>query len=184
MKRVLTTKSSSFLLNNIHLKKKSAYSKKLIKSIDQLKTLLNEKQNYTKSNIFLKKSTERQSSTVLKRGSIVLYSICFSFSAVNTFLYVTDALGKLKFRFSAGLLNFKGKLKKSRFQILKLFFKELQKLKISFIKNKPIALHLENVGSYRHLIVRNLKRKFFIRIIKNYQVHSYNGCKKKKKLRK
>lgn len=187
MKRALTTKSSSFLSNSIRLKKKSAYSKEVIKSIDQLKTLLNEKQSFKKSSMFPKGSVSARSSTVLgrkKKGSVVLYSICLSFTAVNTFLYVTDALGKLKFRYSAGLLNFKGKLKKSRFQILKLFFKELRKLKISFLKTKPVALHLENVGSYRHLIVRNLKRNFFIRIIKNYQVHSYNGCRKKKKLRK
>lgn len=187
MKRVLTFKSSLFLSNNIRLKKKSVYSKKVIKSIDQLKSLLNEKQNYKKSNIFLSKKNIIGSDTAVKlkkKGSVVLYTICFSFSAVNTFLYVIDATGTLKFRYSAGLLNFKGKLKKRRFQILKLFFKELRKLKISFLKNKPVALHLENVGSYRYLIVRNLKRNFFIRIIKNYQVHSYNGCRKKKKLRK
>ena len=114
----------------------------------------------------------------------MLYSICFSFSSVNTFLYVTDALGVLKYRYSAGLLNFKGKAKKSRFQILKMFFKELRKLKISLLKNKPILLSLENVGSYRHLIVRNLKKNFFIRIVNNRQTHPYNGCRKKKKSRK
>jgi ribosomal protein S11 len=187
MKSALTSQSSSFLSNNNRLKKKSTYSKKVINSILQLKTLLNEKQTYEKLSLFLEKKIDRVSpamTNLKKKGSIVLYSICFSFSAVNTFLYVTDALGTLKFRYSAGLLNFKGKLKKSRFQILKLFFKELRKLKITVLKNKPISLHLKNVGSYRYLIVRNLKKLFFVRLIKNYQTHPYNGCRKKKKLRK
>lgn len=175
MKSALAKKSSMSLLNNIHLNKKSLYFKKVTKYISQLKTFVNEKQNYKK----LSSLTENK-----KRGFIVLYSICFSFSSVNTFLYVMDALGNLKCKYSAGLLSFKGKAKKSRFQILKMFFKELRKLKVSLLKNKPIALNLENVGSYRHLIIRHLKKKFFIRVVNNHQTHPYNGCRKKKKSRK
>lgn len=175
MKSAPAKKFSMFLLSNIHIKKKSAYLKKVTKYISQLKTSINEKQNYKK----LSSLAENK-----KKGFIVLYSICFSFSSVNTFLYVTDALGNLKYKYSAGLLSFKGKAKKSRFQILKMFFKELRKLKVSLLKNKPIALNLDNVGSYRHLIVRHLKNKFFIRIVNNHQTHPYNGCRKKKKSRK
>jgi ribosomal protein S11 len=175
MRSALTKKSSISLLSNIHLKKKSAYFKKVTKYISKLKTTLNKKQNYTKLN---------SSADSKKKGFVVLYSVCFSFSAINTFLHVTDALGHLKCRYSAGLLSFKGKAKKSRFQILKMFFKELRKLKVSLLKNKPIVLNLENVGSYRHLIVRRLKKKFFIRIVNNRQTHPYNGCRKKKKSRK
>ena len=43
------------------------------------------------------------------RGVIVLYSLFFSFSPINTFLCVIDALGNLKFSSSAGSLDFKGK---------------------------------------------------------------------------
>ena len=175
MKSALAKKSSTSLLNNIQLKKKSVYLKKVTKHISKLKTIINEKQNYKK----LSSLADNK-----KKGFIVLYSVCFSFSSVNTFLYVTDALGNLKCRYSAGLLSFKGKAKKSRFQILKMFFKELRKLKVSLLKNKPIAVNLENVGSYRHLIVRHLKKKFFIRIVNNRQTHPYNGCRKKKKSRK
>jgi ribosomal protein S11 len=175
MKNALAKKSSISLLNNIHLKKKSVYLKTVTKCISKLKMTVNEKQNYKKLSSLAGNK---------KKGFIVLYSVCFSFSAVNTFLYVTDALGNLKCRYSAGLLSFKGKAKKSRFQILKMFFKELRKLKVSLLKNKPIALNLENVGSYRHLIVRHLKKKFFIRLVNNHQTHPYNGCRKKKKSRK
>ena len=179
MKSTLISKSSLFSANNIRLKKKNIHLKKITKCISKLKISLNGKSNSKKVNFLSQKNSLKK-----KRGYVVLYSICFSFSSVNTFLYVTDALGNLKFRSSAGLLDFKGKAKRSRFQILKMFFKELRKLKISLLKNKPILLVLENVGSYRHLIVRNLKKKFFIRIVNNFQTYPYNGCRKKKKARK
>ena len=187
MKRLLHLKLSSS--NNVRLKKKNVYSKALINYTSQLKNILNEKQKYKKLKFYMDKEFSRKflrTRDLKKKGSIILYSIFFSFSAVNTFLYVTDALGNLKFRYSAGLLNFKGKLKKNRFQILKLFFKKLRKLKISVLKNRPIALYFKNVGSYRHLIIRNIKKKLklFIRVIHNYQSHSYNGCRKKKRPRK
>ena len=179
MKSTLSLKPSLFSLYTARLKKKNIQLQKITKYVSKLKTHLNEKQDFRKLDLFAQKNDIEK-----KRGHIVLYSVCFSFSPVNTFLYVTDATGNLKFKSSAGLLDFKGKAKKSRFQVLKAFFKELRKLKITLLKNKPIVLVLENVGSYRHLIVRNLKKKFFIRIINNYQTHPYNGCRKKKRSRK
>jgi ribosomal protein S11 len=99
---------------------------------------------------------------------------------VNTFLYIIDASGNLKFRYSAGLVELKGKEKKVRLQVLNRFFKELQKLKINILKNNPIALHLKNVGSYKRFIIKNLRKFFFIRFIKSYQTYPFNGCRKKK----
>ena len=177
-------KSTLFLSNNIRLKKKSVYSKKVVKYTSQLKSLLIDKQKHKKLTFFPEKESFNSTSSLKKNSFTVVYSICFSFSSVNTFLYVMDALGNLKFRYSAGMIEFKGKLKKSRFQVLNSFFKILQKLKMGFLKNKPLSLHLNNVGSFRYFIIRNLKKKFFIRLIKNYQTHSYNGCRKKKKRRK
>ena len=179
MKNTLSLKSSLFSSNTVRLKKKNVHLKKITKYISKLKMALNETQDFKKLDFLSAKNRVRK-----RKGHIILYSICFSFSPVNTFLYVTDSQGTLKFRSSAGLLDFKGKAKKSRFQVLKMFFKELRKLKISLLKNKPILLVLENVGSYRRLIVRNLKKKFFIRIVNNFQTHAYNGCRKKKKSRK
>ena len=184
MKSSLIPKSSLFSLNNIRLKKKSVHLKKITKYISKLKMTLNEKQDVKRLNFLAHNKQLKNNLVRKKKGFIVLYSVCFSFSSVNTFLYVTDSLGNLKFRYSAGLLDFKGKAKKSRFQILKMFFKELRKLKVSLLKNKPILLVLENVGSYRHLIVRNLKKSFSIKIVNNFQSYPYNGCRKKKKSRK
>ena len=182
-------KSALFLSNNIRLKKKSIYSNKIVKCTSQLKSFLIDKQKSKKSIIFPEKeffnhNTQSFPLSIKKNSTTVIYSICFSFSPVNTFLYVTDALGNLKFRYSAGMLEFKGKLKKNRIYVLNSFFKVLQKLKIGFLKNKPISLHLNNVGSFKYFIIRNLKRNFYIRLIKYYQTHSYNGCRKKKKRRK
>jgi ribosomal protein S11 len=181
-----------FSLNSNNLKQKSVYSKKVINYTSQLKVFLDEKEKYKKLNSFLEKADNcnfmqtTQARPVLKgkKGPILLYSICFSFTAVNSFLYITDTSGKLRFSYSAGLFDFKGKSKKSRFLVLKSFFKELHKLKISIIKNKPISLFLNNVGSYRYRIIKHLKKSFFIKVVKNFQTHPYNGCRYKKKSRK
>lgn len=171
-------KKNSIFLSNLSLKKKNVYNKKVVKSINKLKLSLTEKQKYKEFN-FLTKNLKNT-----RNGSVVVYIIYVSFSLANTFLYVTDALGKLKFRYSAGLVDFKGKQKKIRLQVLNRFFRELKKLKMGVIKNKPVALHLNNVGFYKYLIIKNLKKDFFIGFIKSYQTYSYNGCRKKKKLRK
>lgn len=175
------TEKNEFL-SNLSLEKKNIYSKKITDSISKLKNSLAEKQKQKPLNFLPGKSSDIN--CMKKSGSVVVYTVYFSFSTINTFLYITDVLGNLKFRYSAGLMDFKGKQKKSRIQVLNRFFRELRKLKISTLKNKPIALHLSNVGFYKYLIVKNLKKDFFIRFIKSYQTYSYNGCRKKKKLRK
>jgi len=190
MKNVLLSRFSFFSVSKVPLKKKSVYSKKITNYIFKFKNFLDEKQKYKRFNFFFEKSAYLNRlnisnlSTLKKKGPVLQYVICFSFSTINTFLYVTDALGYLKFCGSSGLLGFKGKSKRSRFQILKLFFKKLRKFKASILKNKPTSLVLKNVGSYKSLIIRKVKEKFFIKVVKNYQIYSYNGCRKKKKQRK
>lgn len=171
----------NLFLGNLSLKKKSSYHKKIKNSILKLKDLLNNKQQHKKLNSLVLKprTSEKQNS-----GLVIVYIIYFSFSATNTFLHITDIYGNLKFRYSAGLVDFKGKQKKSRVQVLTRFLRELRKLKISTLKNKPIAVHLSNVGSYKYFIIKNLKKNFFVRLIKSYETYSYNGCRKKKRLRK
>ena len=173
-------KKNTFL-SNVSLKKKSFYHKKINNSIKKLKSLLNEKQQHKKLNSLMSRSpiSEKQ-----MNGFVIVYIIYFSFSATNTFLHITDTFGNLKFRYSAGLVDLKGKQKKSRVQVLTRFLRELRKIKISTLKDKPVALHLNNVGSYKYFIIKNLKKNFFIRLIKSYDTYSYNGCRKKKRLRK
>lgn len=171
----------NLFLSSISLKKKSLYHKKIKNSVLKLKSLLNEKQQYKGlgSSIPQPFASEKQ-----KSGLIIVYIVHFSFSPTNTFLHITDISGNLKFCYSAGLVNFKGKQKKSRIQVLTRFLRELRKLKISTLKDKPIALHLNNVGFYKYFLIKNLKKNFFIRLIKSYETYPFNGCRKKKRLRK
>lgn len=167
---------SLFQQNSSRLKKKSNYSKKTANYILKLKSFLSEKQIDSINKIQIRKFDTNELT--------VMYSVCLFFFPTNSFLYVIDASGCLKFVSSAGSFKFKGKAKRSRFQVLKFFFKEIQKLKRRFLKNKPISLYLHNVGFYKRLLVRKLKKKLFIKITKNYQHYPYNGCRKKKFFRK
>jgi hypothetical protein len=172
----------NILLSNLSLKKKSLFAKKTNNSIIKLKNVLNDKQQHKRLNSLLK--TSKPFYNTKKLGSTVVYTIHFVFSPVNTFMYVTDSLGNLKFRYSAGLVELKGKQKKIRVQVLNRFFRELKKLKITIFKTNPIALHLNNVGFYKYLIIKNIKKDFFVRLVKSFQTYPFNGCRKKKQLRK
>lgn len=119
-----------------------------------------------------------------KQDFLVFYIIYFNFSKSNTNLQITDSSGKSKIFYSAGLVDLKGKHKVLRRLVLIRLFNLLKLLKLKFIKNAPVALHLKNVGSNKFLIIKKLKRKFFIKIIKTFELDAYNGCRKKKERRK
>ena len=76
---------------------------------------------------------------------LIAYIIEIYFSKTNTFLQVTNSLGQLKFFCSSGLVLFKGKNKKARTSVLKKIITVLLK-KLKFLKNRPAALHLKNIG--------------------------------------
>lgn len=176
------SKRNSVFFSSLGLKKKYQYFKKVNKSVLDLKDLIHEKKNYKNVNSLMLKKNFSFSNKV--DGLVVVYIIFFSFTSTNTFLHVTDALGNLKLGLTAGLIDFKGKQKKSRLLVLNRFFRELKKLKVSTLKSRPIALHLGNVGFYRYYIIKNLKKDYFVRFVKSYETYSYNGCRKRKKLRK
>lgn len=171
--------------NYLYFKKKYFYLKKINNYAIKLKDVLETKQLYKNLGFLIFKG---QSSTKFtypfKKSFLVQYIIYFYFSAVNTLVHITDASGNLKFLHSAGSVSFKGKQKKIRIIVLKRFFLLLRWLKIRFLKNKPVALHFNNVGHYKKFLIRNLKKYFYIRIIKDYVSYSYNGCRGKKKVRK
>jgi hypothetical protein len=172
-------KKSLFLwMLSLSLKKKLLYRKEMFNMILKLKNLFVNKSayNYKRLSLFLESSQ--------KQSFSIMYIICFSFSSANTFLHVIDSLGNLKFQYSAGLMGFKGKQKQNRLKILHSFLKELRRLKISVLKNKPIALIFNHIDFYKYFLVKKLKKFFFIRLLKNYQIQAYNGCRKKKRLRK
>lgn len=115
--------------------------------------------------------------------NVVTYVIDLKFSRSNTLLHVMDFSGKLKFFYSAGSVKYSGKNKKSRYMI----FRDLYRIlisKLAFLKGKPVALHLTNVGINKTWIVKKLKKRFFIRCVKTFNLHPHNGCRKRKMRRK
>lgn len=116
--------------------------------------------------------------------NIIMYIIDITFSRSNTFLHVMDSSGKLKFFCSAGHLQYRGRRsKKSRFSVFKSIYHVLL-TKLRFLKGKPIALHLKNVGLKKFWIIKKLKTHFFIKLVKIFNLFPFNGCRKKKVKRK
>lgn len=168
------------VLKNLNLTKKYSFLQKVSKNALELKKLLASDQKYRNLNSLLKKKNSIKN----KKIFLLSYIICFSFSPKNTLLHITDVWGNLKFRYSAGLVGVTGKQKKNRILVLGRMCNVLKKIRITLLKNKPIALHLNNVGSYKYFIIKRLKKEFFIQVIKNYETYAYNGCRSKKRLHK
>lgn len=121
--------------------------------------------------------------SLIKHKSLIRYIINISFSRANTALHITDFSGALKFGCSAGSLSFSGKSKRSKTPVLKAIIRVLMK-KLKILRNKPVALHLKNVGSKRSWIIQRLIKKLFIKAIRCFNAHPHNGCRKRKARRK
>ena len=170
--------------NNFNLNKflrKIVLKKQFIKKLKNKTCLLNniKEQNYKNlnSSLFFKNES------FIKHDSLVVYIIDISFSRSNTLLHVMDSSGILKFFCSAGDLSFTGKSKKTRVSVLKAMIRILVR-KLKFLQNKPIALHLKNVGFRKFWIVKRLKKKFFIKVVRSFNLYPHNGCRKRKVRRK
>ena len=126
-----------------------------------------------------KLSTKRLSSNNFKQNLIV-YVININLTNTNTLVSVTDIKGNVKIFYSSGQVNLKGKQKTKQpaalINILKLLI-----VKAKFIQNKPLALHFKNTKPYyESFIIRMLKKKFFIKTIRSYNLQPHNGCRPKK----
>ena len=167
-------------LNNVSMKKQ--YIKKLQ---NQSSFLNNIKQKNYKSLTSSLLSSKPNDIAINHNNTdnVVLYIIDLTFSRSNTFLHVMDSLGQLKFSCSAGHLQYQGKNKKFRFTVFKSIYHILI-TKLKFLKGKPIALHLKNVGFNRSWIIKKLKTKFFIKTVKSFNIFPHNGCRKRKVRRK
>jgi ribosomal protein S11 len=175
---MLKTKIScniSKILRNVKLKKQ--YIKKLKNKILALKNI--KFKNYKNLNHILPFNTN----ILNKEDHLIMFVIDVTFSKTNTLLHVTDFSGKLKFFCSAGEVLYKGKTKKARFAVFRELYKVLM-TKFKIMKSKPVALHLKNVGSNKFWLIKKLKKKFFIKIVRNFFVYPYNGCRKRKVRRK
>lgn len=172
--------NSSFDLDRFF--KEIKFKKKYIKQLKDKVILLNklkEKDSKSLNSLLLYGDSEKS----VRENFLVTYIVDITFSRTNTFLSVMDSSGNLKYFCSAGSFQFKGKGKKSRSSVLKEMYNVLV-LKLTFLKGKPIALHLKNVRFAKFWIVELLKKKFFIKVVRSFNVYPYNGCRKRKMRRK
>jgi len=161
------------------LQKEKFYVKNLLNQAAYLKKLKeNGSKNLSVKNFFIQNSKETN-----LQDFVVAYIVSISFLKANTTIHVSDIQGNLKLFYSAGSVELSGKQKrKRRIAISKLISLILKKA--TFLGQKPIALHLNNVNFYKNLIVRKLKRNLYIKVIKILNQTPYNGCRKKKLRRK
>ena len=158
----------------IHLKKQ--YLKKMqnkVRLLNKLKEI-----NYKKVGLSFSKKSPKLSNT-----TFVMYIIEISFSKKNTLFHISDCLGNVKFFYSAGSFQQKGKGKISRSTILRKFYRLLIS-KLKFVKKVPVAVHFKNADSNMFWFLKRLKKKLFITVVKHFNQYPYNGCRKKKIRRK
>lgn len=169
----------SFDLNKFlrGIKLKKQYIEKLRNKISVLNDI--KKKNYKNLNSIL----FFRSNLPYKDDHLVSYIMDISFSRTNTFFHVTDFSGELKFFCSAGSLKYTGKSKRVRSAVFREFYRILVS-KLKFLRFKPIALHLKNVGYNKFWILKTLKKRFFIKIVRSFNLYPHNGCRKRKIRRK
>lgn len=155
------------------------YIKNLLNQVNQLKKL---KENNHK-HLGIHESQIHIQGENSYENVVVMYILNIAFSETNTTIHLSDTKGNLKLFYSAGSVGLVGKQKrKRRIAVIKLI--SLLTKKATFIGNKPVALHLNNVNFYQSLIVNKLKQTIYIKIIKSFNQTPYNGCRKRKVRRK
>lgn len=157
----------------IQNKQKILLLKKLYFKILLLKSIFNNFKLYSKL-----LNTYKNSNNNLNK--LINYILIINMSPTNTLVNLTDPQGKLLISLSAGQLGLKGKQKRKQPSVLILLLKELL-IKTRFIKNQAITLHFKNTKSYHEsLVISMLSEKFFIQLVKSYNLLPHNGCRPKK----
>jgi ribosomal protein S11 len=161
------------------LQKEKFYVKNLLNQATYLKKL---KESDSK-NLSVKEFLISNNEETNLQDFMIVYVISISFLKANTTIHISDIKGNLKLFYSAGSVKLSGKQKKKRrIAVSKLISLILKKA--TFLGQKPVALHLNNVNFYKNLIVRKLKRNLYVKVIKVLNQTPYNGCRKKKLRRK
>lgn len=164
------------------------YINKLVNKLSILRTAKNTKaiklvawlvKNPKALHYYYKILNKRSSAKNFKQNLIV-YIININLTNTNTLVSITDIKGNVKIFYSSGQVNLKGKQKTKQpaalINILKLLM-----VKAKFIQNKPLALHFKNTKPhYESFIIKMLKKKFFIKTIRSYNLQPHNGCRPKK----
>ena len=170
--------SQKLKLKTSTLQEEKNYIKNLLNQIKLLKKL--KEKNYKNLS---KRKANLHVNSANQQDLLVMYIVNISFSKANTTIHVSDIKGNMKLFYSSGSVGLVGKQKKNRRIAVSKLISLLLK-KATFLKNKPVALHLNNVNFYNSLIVNKLKHALYIRVIKRFNQTPYNGCRKKKIRRK
>jgi ribosomal protein S11 len=164
-----------FLSDIIKKSKKQAYNN-LIKylKLNRYIKKIDEKNQIKRLNVFLNYPLSAKSKSLIK------YIVSFNLLEKNTFLNVTDVRGNLKYYWSAGIVEFKGKRKTKQPQVLNNLI-DVLKSDAKFLNNEPIALHLINVNYFSYnYVLSKLEEKFFITFIRVFYAKPHNGCRPRK----
>lgn len=170
----LTQLNLNKFFKEIYFKKQ--YLKKMYDKMHLLNRL--KEKNYKKISSKLVKDVKN-----IKNEVLVVYIIDISFSKKNTLIHISDCSGNVKFFYSAGSFEQKGRAKVSRSLVLRKFYRMLIS-KFKFLQNVPVAVHFKNVDSNMLWFLKKLKKKLFIVVVKHFNLYPYNGCRKKKIRRK
>lgn len=171
--------NTNFSLNKFFKNIKS--TKKYIKNLKNKNDLLVEieKTNYKHLSSLMLSPTSHSN----VQDNLVTYIIDVNFLRSNTFIHIMDFSGKSKFFYCSGSFNYSGKIKKARSVVFASVCKVLSS-KLKFLKGSPVALHLKNVGYARRWILKKLKKYFFVKSVRSFNLYPHNGCRKKKVKRK
>lgn len=167
-------------LKTLTLQEEKFHIKNLLNQITLLKKL--KEKNYKKLSV-KQFDTSLVQQNLNNQDLVIMYIVNISFLKANTTIHVSDTKGNMKLFYSAGSVGLTGKQKRKRRTAVSKLISLLIK-KATFLKNKPVALHLNNVNFYNNLIVSKLRHTLYIRLIKRFNQTPYNGCRKKKIRRK
>ena len=154
---------------------------KNIKATKRLKVLLAARLAKTSKTLqYYFKIPNKKSSVKNFKQSLIVYIININLTNTNTLVSITDIKGNVKIFYSSGQVNLKGKQKTKQPAALVNILKLLM-VKAKFIQSKPLALHFKNTKPhYESFIIKMLKKKFFIKTIRSYNLQPHNGCRPKK----
>jgi ribosomal protein S11 len=116
----------------------------------------------------------------------VTYIVYIIQNRTNLVMHVANSRGNLMYSTNAYAAGFFGKAKqRAQSSIIKKFLQVLTtSTQLVFLKNKPVALHLTNIGFIKQWVVKKLKNFFFLESVRIFTLVPFNGCRKKKLRRK
>lgn len=135
---------------------------------------------------FIKKSFLLKNAALknIQQKKFVVLIINIKLTNTNTLINITDTKGNLKLLLTTGLSQLSGKQKTRQPTAILHLLRQLNS-KIKYLQGHPVALHFTDVRIYlQTLLIRRLKKYFFINTIRSYNLVAHNGCRLPKIKRK